>query len=79
MSVVAEAPKHELGIIETQIPARMDRLPWSRWHWMVVVGLGTVWILDGLQVTIIGAICLRYSLDAWSRRAWNTVDGVPSY
>src|SRR5918997_1155272 len=42
--------------IETDIPARMDRLPWSRWHWMVVVGLGTVWILDGLAVTIIGAI-----------------------
>jgi MFS family permease len=42
--------------IETEIPARMDRLPWSRWHWMVVIGLGTVWILDGLAVTIIGAI-----------------------
>src|SRR3954469_18346653 len=45
-----------LRTIETQIPARMDRLPWSRWHWMVVVGLGTVWILDGLAVTIVGAI-----------------------
>src|SRR6186997_1034078 len=42
--------------IETDIPARMDRLPWSRWHWMVVGGLGTVWILDGLAVTIVGAI-----------------------
>src|SRR3954467_10599867 len=42
--------------IETQIPARLDRLPWSRWHWMVIVGLGTVWILDGLAVTIVGAI-----------------------
>src|SRR4051794_6788318 len=42
--------------IETAIPARMDRLPWSRWHWMVVIGLGTVWILDGLAVTIVGAI-----------------------
>src|SRR5213083_166492 len=40
----------------TKIPARMDRLPWSKWHWMVVIGLGTVWILDGLSVTIIGAI-----------------------
>ncbi|WP_033371218.1 MFS transporter [Humibacter albus] len=37
----------------------MDRLPWSRWHWMVVVGLGTVWILDGLEVTIVGAIGSR--------------------
>src|SRR3954466_15587776 len=34
----------------------MDRLPWARWHWMVVIGLGTVWILDGLAVTIVGAI-----------------------
>jgi MFS family permease len=34
----------------------MDRLPWSRWHWMVVLGLGTVWVLDGLAVTIVGAI-----------------------
>ncbi|UYY83501.1 MFS transporter [Arthrobacter sp. YA7-1] len=34
----------------------MDRLPWSRWHWMIVIGLGTVWILDGLEVTIVGAI-----------------------
>jgi MFS family permease len=42
--------------IETQIPARLDRLPWSRWHWMVIMGLGTVWILDGLAVTIVGAI-----------------------
>jgi MFS family permease len=45
-----------LRTIETDIPSRMDRLPWSRWHWMVVIGLGTVWILDGLSVTIIGAI-----------------------
>ena len=49
----------QLGIIKTQIPARMDRLPWARWHWMVVLGLGTVWILDGLEVTIVGAIGSR--------------------
>jgi MFS family permease len=49
-----EAPT--LRTIETAIPARMDRLPWSRWHWMVVMGLGTVWVLDGLAVTIVGAI-----------------------
>jgi MFS family permease len=45
-----------LRTIETDVPARIDRLPWSSWHWMVVVGLGTVWILDGLAVTIVGAI-----------------------
>ena len=38
--------------IQTQVPARLDRLPWSRWHWLVVIGLGTVWILDGLEITI---------------------------
>src|SRR6478609_10251790 len=45
--------------VETRIPARLDRLPWSGWHWLVVVGLGTVWILDGLEVTIVGAIGSR--------------------
>jgi MFS family permease len=47
--------------VETRIPARMDRLPWSGWHWLVVIGLGTVWILDGLEVTIVGAIGSRLS------------------
>jgi MFS family permease len=46
----------EFGTIETNIPARLDRLPWSRWHWRILVGLGTVWILDGLEVTIVGSI-----------------------
>lgn len=46
----------ELGRIDTDIPARMDRLPWARWHWLVVIGLGTVWILDGLEVTIVGSM-----------------------
>jgi MFS family permease len=46
----------DLGRITTDIPARMDRLPWVRWHWLVVVGLGTVWILDGLEVTIVGSL-----------------------
>ena len=45
--------------IRTSIPARLDRLPWSRFHWRVVIGLGTVWILDGLQVTIVGAVAAR--------------------
>jgi MFS family permease len=46
----------ELGRITTDIPARMDRLPWARWHWLIVIGLGTVWILDGLEVTIVGSM-----------------------
>ncbi|MEV8635497.1 MFS transporter [Streptosporangium sp. NPDC051023] len=44
----------QTGTVTTKVPARLDRLPWSRWHWMIVIGLGTVWILDGLEVTIIG-------------------------
>ncbi len=46
----------ETGTITTDIPARMDRLPWARWHWMIIIGLGTVWILDGLEVTIVGSM-----------------------
>src|SRR5689334_7769209 len=44
---------------ETRIPARMDRLPWTRWHWRIIIALGTVWILDGLEVTIVGSISSR--------------------
>jgi MFS family permease len=43
-------------VMESDIPARMDRLPWSRWHWLIVAGLGVTWILDGLEVTIVGAL-----------------------
>jgi MFS family permease len=46
----------QTGQITTDIPARLDRLPWSRWHWLIVIGLGTVWILDGLEVTIVGSM-----------------------
>ena len=49
----------ETGRITTDIPARMDRLPWAKWHWLIVVGLGAVWILDGLEVTIVGNIAPR--------------------
>ena len=42
--------------VETQVPARLDRLPWSRWHWLVVSALGVTWILDGLEVTLAGAL-----------------------
>ena len=42
--------------INTNIPARIDRLPWSRFHMLVIMALGITWILDGLEVTIIGSI-----------------------
>lgn len=53
----------ELNRIETQVPARMDRLPWSRFHWRVVFGLGLVWILDGLEVTMVGNVAARLTED----------------
>jgi MFS family permease len=40
----------------SDVPARLDRLPWSRWHWRVVVALGVTWMLDGLEVTLVGAL-----------------------
>ena len=49
----------QTATIETNIPGRLDRLPWSRFHWLVLSGLGTVWILDGLEVTIVGSIASR--------------------
>jgi len=60
----------ELGTIETKVPARLDRLPWSRFHWLVVVGLGTVWILDGLEVTIVGSIDRRRLAGLVGARFW---------
>ena len=42
--------------IETQVPARLDRLPWSRWHTLIITALGTSWLLDGLEVTLVGSL-----------------------
>jgi MFS family permease len=43
-------------IVETDVPARLDRLPWSRFHTLVVTALGITWILDGLEVTLAGSL-----------------------
>jgi MFS family permease len=51
---VTTAPSHEP--FETHIPARLDRLPWHQFHWLVVFALGITWALDGLEVTLNGAI-----------------------
>ena len=61
MAVSAPAPSERTvqaapAVIETDIPARLDRLPWGRFHTLVVVALGITWILDGLEVTLAGAI-----------------------
>ncbi|MFI5819102.1 MFS transporter [Streptomyces rishiriensis] len=60
-SAEAAVPAERDRTITTDIPARLDRLPWSRWHWTIVFGLGTVWILDGLEVTVVGNIASRLS------------------
>ena len=42
--------------IQSYVPTRLDRLPWSRWHWLIVTALGATWILDGLEVTLAGSL-----------------------
>jgi MFS family permease len=42
--------------IESYVPARLDRMPWSRWHWLIVISLGATWIFDGLEVTLAGSL-----------------------
>jgi MFS family permease len=49
-------PPPVLVAFETDVPARLDRLPWSRFHWLVVTALGVTWILDGLEVTLVGSL-----------------------
>ncbi|RZT36497.1 MFS transporter [Cupriavidus agavae] len=41
---------------QSDIPARLDRLPWSAWHWRVAIALGVAWVLDGLEVTLVGSV-----------------------
>jgi MFS family permease len=54
--VVAPAQQDNDRIIETDIPARLDNLRWSAFHTRVVLALGITWILDGLEVTLAGAL-----------------------
>src|SRR5436309_6448121 len=42
--------------LESYVPARLDRMRWSRWHWLIVISLGATWILDGLEVTLAGSL-----------------------
>jgi MFS family permease len=50
------APGAQSDLVQTDIPARLDRLPWGRFHTLVVVALGITWILDGLEVTLAGTV-----------------------
>src|SRR5688572_12274451 len=43
-------------VVQSTVPARLDALPWSRWHWRVVLALGITWLLDGLEVTVVGSL-----------------------
>ncbi len=55
----ADAPRSEAfeaGVVSTLIPARLERLPWGRFHFLVVTALGITWILDGLEVTLAGSL-----------------------
>ena len=61
------------GTVRTRIPARMDRLPWAM-ALAVVLGLGTVWILDGLEVTIVGSIAGRLTEKGTRHRAHRAPD-----
>ena len=56
MSITALETRSPPPVIVTDIPARLDRLPWGRFHTLVVVALGVTWILDGLEVTLAGAV-----------------------
>src|SRR5947209_5205964 len=42
--------------IETDLPFRLDRLPWTRFHWLLVIALGITWVLDGLEATIVAVL-----------------------
>jgi MFS family permease len=53
---LAAPPAPSEGVIETDIPARLDALPFGRFHLLVIVALGITWILDGLEVTLAGAL-----------------------
>jgi MFS family permease len=44
------------NIVESNVPARLDRLPWSGWHWRIVIALSITWLLDGLETTLGGAL-----------------------
>jgi MFS family permease len=50
---MSSASAAESGVVRSLVPARMDRMPWSSFHWRVILGLGAAWILDGLEIQIV--------------------------
>jgi MFS family permease len=55
-TVRPRVPAEPPSWVTTDIPQRMDRLPWSRWHWLVITALGVTWLLDGLEVSIVASL-----------------------
>ncbi len=56
MRALRGSVEREQDIIESNVPARLDRLPWSQWHWRIVIALGITWLLDGLETMLGGAL-----------------------
>ena len=54
--MTAATAERQTKPVRSLVPARMDRLPWTRFHWLVVVGLGVSWILDGLEIQIVSLV-----------------------
>src|SRR5271156_4398696 len=47
---------NQSATLETDIPSRLDRLPWTAFHWLLIIALGVTWVLDGLEVTVVSAV-----------------------
>ena len=56
MRAIPGSVEQEHDIVESNVPARLDRLPWSPWHWRIVIALGITWLLDGLETMLGGAL-----------------------
>ncbi|GAB3675221.1 MFS transporter [Angustibacter aerolatus] len=56
MSTTAASTGTGVPVVKSLVPARIDRLPWTRFHWMIIVGLGVSWILDGLEIQIVSSV-----------------------
>jgi MFS family permease len=66
------------GVIRTDIPARLDRLPWSRFHWLVVGAIGATRVFDGLEVTLVGSVASALQLSPVLRMTGAEVGGAAS-
>ena len=77
MDVRRDGPAAAATLVDSDIPARLDRLPWGRFHGLVVAALGVTWILDGLEVTLAGSLAGALK-DSPALRFSNTDVGLAS-